>query len=69
MPTINDRAIVDEIIDAGGHYQGDPQVRKIVQYTNSWGGTCYGLIYAQHSLDAYEPSEYVIKPFTLWEAR
>lgn len=68
MPTIDDRALVDEIIAGEGYYKTDPLCKKIVQYTNAWGGTAYGLIYEGMPDDLYAESEYVRNPQTIWEA-
>lgn len=68
MPTIDSRAMVDAIIKGGGYYADDARIKKIVQYTNAWGGTAYGLIYEHMPDDAYAESEYVRNPQTIWEA-
>lgn len=67
MPTINSKQLVDEIIARNGHYEDDPQVVKIVEYTNDWGGRSYGLIYEQHDPNMYAPSPFVHNPKTIWE--
>jgi len=68
MATINSRAIVDELIKGNGIYPGDHiRVVKIVEYTNDWGGQCYGLIYADEPWDNYHESQFVHNPKTIWE--
>jgi len=69
MSTISSKKMVDQIIADDGHYPGDPRVIKIVEYTNAWGGTCYGLIYYEAGLNNYAPSQYVKNPKTIWEAK
>lgn len=64
MPTIDSKQIVDMIISSGGYYASDPQVHSIVEYTNLWGGTCYGVNYGPHN--AYERSLFVINPKTIF---
>ena len=64
MPTITHKPIVDTIISSGGYYANDPQVHSIVEYTNMWGGTCYGVNYGPHN--AYEESQFVINPKTIF---
>jgi hypothetical protein len=69
MSTINDRAMVDQIIVNDGAYADDPLIIKIVEYTNAWGGQAYGLIYNQRDWNKYDASPYVINPKTLWSAK
>lgn len=68
MSTISYRNIVDDIIKGNGIYPGDHiRVIKIVEYTNSWGKQCWGVIYAGGSVDAYAESDFVHNPKTIWE--
>lgn len=64
MPTIDSKQIVDTIISYGGYYADDPQVHSIVEYTNMWGGTSYGLNYSR--VNRYEESQFVINPKTIF---
>jgi len=63
MGTIS-KTIADDVI--AGKYDDD-QPRKIVKYTNAWGGESYGLICGRQSLDTYRASQFVINPITIWE--
>jgi len=58
------KQIADDVI--AGKYDDD-QPKKIVRYTNAWGGEAYGLICGRQSLDTYRPSQFVINPITIWE--
>jgi hypothetical protein len=71
MATVNSKEMVDEIIAANGHYMGDPQVVKIVQYQNMFdGGTAYGLIYRGDDPMRYEdPNGACINPKVIFEAK
>lgn len=60
MPTVS-KHIADEIKANNGHYANDPLVVRIVEYTNAWGGTAYGLEY-EGRLGQYSESPYVINP-------
>jgi hypothetical protein len=51
MASITQKNIVDEIIKGNGVYEDDSPVVKIVEYTDNWGGTNWGLVY-QLDLDA-----------------
>jgi hypothetical protein len=69
MATINSKELVDEIIANNGYYYEDDRVLKIVEYTNNWGGTSYGIIYKSYELNKYNASDYIHNPKTLWEAK
>jgi len=68
MATVNSREIVDEIIAGNGHYEGDPQVIKIVKYQNMFnGGDAYGLVYeTDGDVNRYENSAACINPQVIW---
>ena len=68
MATVNNKAMVDTIIEGDGIYPGDEHMRvvKIVEYTNDWGGTCWGLIYRGEDLMRYHTSGYTHNPKTIW---
>ena len=72
MATVNSREIVDEIIANNGYYEGDPRVIRIVQYTNNWGGTAYGLVFetevSMGLLYRYEQSENCHNPVVIFSA-
>ncbi len=50
MPTVNSKELVDQIITNEGHYEDDPIVLAIHQYTNDWGGVSYHLAYSNNEL-------------------
>ena len=66
MGTVS-KEIADKIVAGNGVYPGDPRCARIVEYTNAWGGTAYG-VEMPHELGRYRPSAYVINPRTYWEA-
>jgi len=69
MATITQKSIVDTIIANNGHYEGDPQVVKIVRYNNQFdGGVAYGLIYKGDDPDRYHNSPACHNPETIFEA-
>lgn len=68
MATVNDKRIVDEIIQNNGHYHGDPVVVKIVQYNNQFdGGIAYGLLYEFDDPMRYENAAACHNVQVLWE--
>jgi hypothetical protein len=66
MSTFNDRIFVEKLIAANGRYLDDPPVIKIVEYTNNWGGTCWGVIHQGQDPNMYQPSDYVHDPKTIF---
>lgn len=69
MPTVNSRKMVDQLIAARGRYPGDSmRVVRIIEYTNAWGGTAYGLVYEGMPWDAYQATEFVRNPKELWRS-
>lgn len=69
MSTINAKVIVDKIIAGDGFFPGDehlPPVVRIIEYTNKWGGRCWG-IETPHEAGRYKASEYVNDPKLYWE--
>lgn len=64
MSTI-DKKLADELITRDGRYMNDPQIMRIVKYTNAWGGEAYGMEYEQ-SLGRYADSEFINKPSVYW---
>lgn len=69
MATVNNRSVVDDLIAADGRYEDDPRVVRIVEYTNAWGGKCWGLVYEIDPLDKYDESGSVREPRIIWEAQ
>lgn len=62
MASITQKHIVDEIIAGNGIYEDDSPVVRIVEYTDNWGGTNWGLVY-QLDLDAGLPiNRYEVSP-------
>lgn len=74
MATINDKKFIDNVIANNGFYNGDdedtpdnPRCIKIVEYTNAWGKTAWGLIFKGDSLIKYNASDFIFNPKTIWE--
>lgn len=67
MATV-DKALAERIIAAGGHYEGDPRVMRVVEYTNFAGNQAYGIEYSWE-VGRYAPSQYVINPKVIWQAK
>jgi hypothetical protein len=72
MSTIDSKGIIDEIIRKNGYYLGDPQVAMIVEYTNAYGGTTYGVTWSNEAkarqLRYLIETEYVRNPRIIWRA-
>jgi hypothetical protein len=66
MATV-DKAMANVIAAKQGYYADDPRVHRIIEYTNAWGGTSYGIEYA-HEIGRYAESEFVRSPSVYWEA-
>jgi len=64
MGTIS-KKIADQVI-AGKFAEDRP--RKIIKYTNAWGGEAYGLICAHEDPNRYAASDFVQDPTVYWEA-
>lgn len=67
MATVS-KDLADKIVAKDGYYSDDPRVLRIVQYTNAWGGTAYGIEYPGQE-GKYAQSEYVNDPKVYWEAK
>lgn len=66
MATIDSREIVADII-AGKYADDDP--RRIVEYTNAFGKTTWGVTFGREDHNKYlRPSEYVQNPRVIWDA-
>lgn len=61
------KTIADELVKLNGYWPGDPQVIKIVEYDNAYGGIGYGLVYNHQNPDTYKPSHWVRNPRVYWE--
>jgi hypothetical protein len=70
MATIDDKRLIDALIAAGGHYEDDPDVAVIVEYTNASGGTCWGVTWVHESPERQrrylQATAYVQAPRLLW---
>lgn len=70
MATIDSKHVIDEIIANNGHYEGDPQVHRIVEYRNAFGNTTWGVTWSNehpHARDRYLiETEYVRNPKSIW---
>lgn len=62
MATIDSRDMVQEFIEANGHYSSDPPVLAIVEYRNSWGQIAWGVMYEADPIDRYAESYDVRQP-------
>lgn len=65
MATIDSKEFIDKIIAANGRlYENDPPITRIVEYTNAWGRTAYGVVFqGEAHQDRYEiETEYVQNP-------
>ena len=70
MATITSKEIVDEIIAADGLYMGDPQVIKVVEYSNMFnGGQAWGIIYEGEDPMRYHNAPACHRPQTIWVHR
>lgn len=72
MSTINNKAVIDKLIADDGYCGEDPRVAQIVEYTNAWGGLCYGVTWSNQPEDQQrvyeEATEYIIRPRVIWRA-
>jgi len=67
MATITSKEIVDDIIAADGRYMGDPQVVKVVEYSNMFnGGQAWGIIYEGEDPMRYHNAPACHNPQTIW---
>ena len=72
MATIDNEEMIRNLIANNGHFEDDPRVYQIVEYTNYNGRLTWGVTWKNESLNRlhrYEiPSEYVIAPKVIWKA-
>lgn len=66
MATVG-KELADKIVRQGGYYADDPQVARIVEYTDMGGKLAYGLEY-EHEIGKYAESAFVRNPKVYWEA-
>jgi len=70
MATIDDKTIIDTIIANDGYYPEDPRVFMIVEYTNFYGNTAWGVTWPEdrNKYKYLVESEYVQNPKVIWKA-
>ena len=76
MATIDYKDIVDTLIENNGVWpdlepgEEEPKAVKIVEYTNAWGKTTWGVVFENEAdPNRYErASEFVNNPKVIWEA-
>ena len=79
MATIDSKAVIDAIIAGNGYSdpsweaEGEPPAIKIVEYTNGWGKTTWGVVFANegpiYQSRYEEATEYVRNPRVIWTRR
>ncbi len=71
MATIDSKKMIDELIANDGYYQDDPRVYMIVEYTNMFGNTTWGVTWVNSpDRDKYlVETEFVRNPTVIWGAR
>ena len=71
MATIDDKSMIDKLIEANGYYEDDPRVHRIVEYENAYGVITWGVTWVNNiDKDKYLiESIYVRKPRTIWLAK
>lgn len=67
MGTVS-KDIADAII-AGEYAAEDGWPLRIVEYTNAWGGTSYGVEHYAHEYGKYHASDFVRNPKVYWERK
>lgn len=73
MSTV-DKAFADKMVACDGVMYPDdpfePPVTRIVEYSNAWGGTGYGMTFRGQDPEKYmRESEFIKQPRIYWEAR
>ncbi len=70
MATIDDKNIIDELVKNNGHYEDDPRAHMIVEYTNAYGNTTWGVTWInEHPArrNRYlEENQYINNPKVIW---
>ena len=68
MATINDRRIIQQLVNNDGRYEDDTPVVRIVEYTNAWGRRTWGVSYGEHEREKYmQESEFISFPVIIWD--
>ncbi len=72
MATIDNKALIDDIIAKDGYYEGDPRVALIVEYTNANQRQTWGVTWSNERLDRQtrylDETEFVQNPRVIWSA-
>jgi len=72
MATITSKNIIDDLIEHDGYYEGDPRVYMIVEYTNYYGGTTWGVTWINENKERRNrylvESQYIINPKVIWKS-
>lgn len=69
MATFNSRQMILDLIAKNGKmYEDEPGATKIVEYTNAWGGLCWGVVFEnERQQDKYDyPTAYIRNPRIMW---
>lgn len=70
MATIDDKVMIDRLIANNGHFEDDPQVHMIIEYTNAYGNITWGVTWSNESPERrtryLDESQYVINPKVIW---
>ncbi len=70
MATIDNKKMIDDIIKNNGHFEDDPQVYMIVEYTNAYGDITWGVTWSNENVKSrtryLDESKFVQKPKVIW---
>lgn len=73
MATIDSKTLIDTIIANDGYYEDDPRVAMIVEYTNVYGNTAWGVVWSNEPIDRQEryleETAFVQNPRIIWKAK
>jgi hypothetical protein len=69
MPTVNSKKLIDELITAEGHYDGDPQALQMSSYLNQWGDTSYHIAYTPDEVFSLNTSPFCRDIKVLWRRK
>ncbi len=72
MATIDDKRLIDLVIQNDGYFDDDPRVYMIVEYTNYYGNTTWGVTWIKERPEARTryliESEFVRNPKVIWHS-
>ena len=72
MATIDNKKMIDDLIANNGHFEDDPRVAQIVEYTNAYGNITWGVTWINEppaSQRRYEiATEWVRNPRVIWRS-